>query len=116
MTVFFLQPEVKKADDESIFSKTQHTMGKKKYEKYYSLAGKASYENWNAVKRSTICGCYYCQAIYSPSEITDEDWIQDAHGRTVLCPRCGIDAVIGDTSGIPIRKDVLEEIHENKFG
>ena len=90
-------------------------MMKKKYERYYGLAGKASYENWEVVKGSGTCGCYYCCSIFSSKKVTDADWVPDLHGRTVLCPRCGIDAVIGDVSGIPIRKDVLEELHEEKF-
>ena len=91
-------------------------MAEKKYRQYYGLAGKASFENWVSVKKSKLCGCYYCGSIFSSSEVTDEDWTPDRHGRTVLCPYCGIDSVIGDISGIPIQKDVLEELHEEKFG
>ena len=90
-------------------------MSDRKYERYYRLAGKASLENWNEVKRSRRCGCYYCESIFPSSEVTEEDWMPDLHGRTVLCPRCGIDAVIGDRSGIPIREDVLEELYEHLF-
>ena len=87
----------------------------KKYVKYYALAGKASFENWNSVKSSKMCGCYYCCSIFPSSAVTDEDWVPDRHGRTVLCPKCGIDAVIGDASGIPIQKDVLKELYEEEF-
>ena len=90
-------------------------MTEKKYERYYGLAGKASFENWDSVKASRTCGCYYCCSIFPSEEVTDADWTPDLHGRTVLCPRCGIDAVIGDASGIPIREDVLEELYEEKF-
>ena len=88
----------------------------KKYSQYYNLADKASYENWESVKNSKMCGCYYCGSIFPSSEVTDSDWIPDRHGMTVLCPKCHIDAVIGDASGIPIREDVLEELHQEKFG
>ncbi|MBO4536034.1 MAG: cytoplasmic protein [Bacteroidales bacterium] len=88
----------------------------KKYVKFYNLAGKASFENWNSVKKSTMCGCYYCGHIFPSSEVTDDDWVPDLHGRTVVCPHCGIDAVIGDESGIPIQKDVLDELYERWFG
>ena len=91
-------------------------MTDKKYERYYGLAGKASFENWDNVMESGMCGCYYCGHIFPSSEVTDADWVPDLHGRTVLCPRCGIDAVIGDASGIPIRQDVLDELYEAKFG
>ena len=91
-------------------------MNERKYERYYSLAGKASFENWDTVKRSGMCGCYYCGSIFPASEVGEDDWTPDWHGRTVLCPRCGIDAVLGDACGIPIREDVLEELYEEKFG
>ena len=90
-------------------------MTDKKYGRYYDLAGKASYENWNEIKRSQTCGCYYCGAIFPSSAVTDADWVPDLHGRTVLCPDCGIDAVIGDASGIPIREDVLKALYEYMF-
>lgn len=90
-------------------------MTEKKYERYYDLAGKASFENWESVKSSTMCGCFYCRSIFPSSEVTDDDWTLDLNGRTVLCPRCGIDSVIGDASGIPIQNDVLEELYEERF-
>ena len=89
-------------------------MSEKKYERYYDLAGKASFENWGSVMNSKICGCYYCRSIFPPSEVTE--CIPDRHGMTVLCPKCSIDSVIGDASGIPIREDVLEELHDHMFG
>ena len=91
-------------------------MTDKKYERYYNLAGKASFENWEAVHSSKMCGCYYCGHIFPPEELTEGDWIPDRHGRTAVCPKCGIDAVIGDVSGIPIRADVLDELYEKMFG
>ena len=90
-------------------------MTEKKYERYYGLAGKASYENWESVRNSKMCGCYYCRSIFPSTEVGEEDWTPDLHGRTVLCPKCSIDAVIGDASGIPIREDVLEELHQKMF-
>ena len=30
----------------------------------------------------------------------------------VLCPKCSIDSVIGDASGIPIRENVLEDLYQ----
>ena len=95
---------------------SSNNMTEKKYERYYDLAGKASFENWESVRNSDICGCYYCRSIFPSSEVTENDWIPDKHGMTVLCPKCHIDSVIGDASGIPIREDVLEELHQAKFG
>lgn len=91
-------------------------MTEKKYERYYGPASKAAFENWESVKKSNLCGCYYCGNIFPSSEVTDEDWVPDLHGRTVVCPHCYIDSVIGDVSGIPIQKDVLDELYDYWFG
>src|SRR5690242_9430689 len=67
------------------------------------------------VERSEVCGCFYCEAIYPPSEIAQ--WIQDrnvvrnATGETAICPRCGIDSVIGSASGYPIDSAFLKQMH-----
>ena len=57
--------------------------------------------------RSDTCGCFYCCRTFGPQEI--EDWIDasDGVGMTALCPRCGIDSVIGSASGFPITEDFL---------
>ena len=57
------------------------------------------------VEASQSCGCFYCCEVYPPAEISE--WIEDAfrdgrRGETALCPRCGIDSVLGDKSGLPI--------------
>ena len=91
-------------------------MADQRYERYYGPANKAAFENWESVKDSRLCGCYYCRSIFPPSEVTENDWVPDLHGRTVLCPRCSIDTVIGDASGIPIQADILEELHDYWFG
>lgn len=91
-------------------------MTEQRYERYYGLANKAAFENWESVKNSDLCGCYFCGRIFPSSEVTDNDWVPDRHGRTVICPYCSIDSVIGDASGIPIQKDVLNELYDHWFG
>jgi len=72
------------------------------------------------IERSSLCGCFYCQETYPPSAITE--WIQDRNvirgvtGETALCPRCGIDAVIGSESGYPITHEFLASMHARWFG
>jgi hypothetical protein len=34
-----------------------------------------------------------------------------AEGQTALCPKCGVDAVIGDKSGLPITTEFLTTMH-----
>ena len=65
-----------------------------------------------AIEASALCGCFHCMAIYPPSAITDwTDYKQD----TALCPRCGVDAVIGSASGAPITAAFLKQMHRRWF-
>lgn len=69
------------------------------------------------LQRSTRCGCFYCGATFAPSDIVD--WIDTRNppsSWTARCPHCGIDAVIGDASGLPIEKPFLEAMHAHWFG
>ncbi len=59
-----------------------------------------------------VCGCFYCLAIFDPAEI--EEWIPDTCG-TAICPHCGIDSVIGESSGYPITTEFLREMHGHWF-
>jgi predicted metal-dependent phosphoesterase TrpH len=58
------------------------------------------------------CGCFYCLKIYSPKEITN--WLPEGSG-TALCPYCGIDSVIGESSGYPITDEFLKEMKKFWF-
>jgi hypothetical protein len=57
------------------------------------------------------CGCFYCCAIFDVSEIAD--WVDEDDrgiGQTALCPRCGIDSVIGEKSGYDVSINFLERM------
>lgn len=75
--------------------------------------------NRASIENSTVCGCFHCEAIFAPSEVVD--WINDASvrrgltGETAICPRCGIDSVIGSESGFPITAEFLEKMHARWF-
>lgn len=58
----------------------------------YEAAHRRSIRHRGELERSTRCGCFHCLAEFPPSEI--RTWTDDA--TTALCPRCGIDSVIGD--------------------
>jgi hypothetical protein len=62
------------------------------------------------LEASEVCGCIACERIYFPSEIAA--WLEDG---TALCPHCGVDAVVGSASGIPIMPGVLRRAHERWF-
>jgi hypothetical protein len=62
------------------------------------------------LESSSLAGCFHCIAVFEPSEI--EEWVDD--GKCALCPKCGIDSVIGDGSGFPVTdKQFLQEM--NRF-
>jgi hypothetical protein len=68
------------------------------------------------ITASTHCGCFYCKSTFAPSEIVDwTDTDESGVGQTALCPRCGIDSVIGDNSGFPITADLLATMHQAWF-
>jgi hypothetical protein len=66
--------------------------------------------------RSTLCGCFYCCETFSPQAI--HEWIdtdESGVGQTALCPKCGIDSVLGDASGFPIERSFLERMNARWF-
>ena len=70
------------------------------------------------IERSDLCGCFYCLITFPPGEITDWCDRRDAHdpGQTALCPRCGIDSVLGSASGHPITPPLLAAMQRAWFG
>lgn len=66
------------------------------------------------IEASKLCGCFDCLYTFSPSEITE--WITSGPGdEFAMCPRCGIDSVIGDASGYPITDKFLREMNKYWF-
>jgi hypothetical protein len=83
----------------------------------YNMAKSYSRFNRADIENDKICGCYYCLTIFLPSEINE--WCRESmrgDGVTAICPRCGIDSVIGDSSGYPINLDLLKALRKNSFG
>ena len=77
-----------------------------------------SSDNKPALEKDKVCGCFYCKRIFDPVEI--QEWIilgdaPDDRG-TAFCPYCGIDSVIGESSGYPITPDFLEAMNKRWFG
>jgi len=67
---------------------------------------KASLEN------DCLCGCFHCLEIFNPKLI--KDWIPDESG-TAICPYCGIDSIIGESSGFPITRPFLSKMNGYYF-
>lgn len=82
-------------------------------EEEINRAAKHSYNNKHEIEKSKMCGCYYCMRTFPASLIRYQDYVM--LDNSALCPLCGIDAVIGDASGVPINKKVLTEMYHAKF-
>jgi hypothetical protein len=83
---------------------------------FYEHARHFSRFNRAALEQDNLCGCYYCGKIFAPSEI--EEWCcEEADGEevTALCPHCGIDSVISESSGHSITQEFLEAMHCSAF-
>jgi hypothetical protein len=68
------------------------------------------------IEGSDTCGCFYCCSTFRPTEIAE--WVdEDSNGvgQCALCPKCGIDSVIGSLSGFPIDKTFLSEMKRYWF-
>ncbi len=63
-----------------------------------------------------VCGCFFCLSIFPPSEI--REWVDEDDnevGMTAICPKCGIDSVLGDRSGYPMTDDFLTSMKKLWF-
>ena len=69
--------------------------------------------NREELQHGNVCGCFYCGQIYSPKLISE--WVPDVDGQTAVCPFCGIDSVIGNASGYPIQKELLDRMRRYWF-
>jgi hypothetical protein len=67
------------------------------------------------VLASEACGCFYCCTTFSPGEIKQWTDAWEGVGQTALCPRCGIDSVIGSESGHPVTVEFLQAMHARWF-
>lgn len=63
------------------------------------------------LEKDEVCGCFYCQQRFSPKDI--DRWIDN--GNTAMCPYCGIDSVISESSGYPITPEFLSKMHDRWF-
>jgi hypothetical protein len=60
---------------------------------------------------SNQCACYFCFRTFGFADIVR--WTDG--NQTALCPKCGIDAVLGDASGFAIDERFLRRMHDHWF-
>jgi len=81
------------------------------------FAHDCSHNHKNELETKQKCGCFYCLAIFDSSEIIE--WIEHPnpcdYKGTALCPKCGIDSVIGESSGYPITPEFLKAMNDKWF-
>lgn len=80
-------------------------------------AHKFSNNHRNSILKSEKCGCFYCLEIFPPGEIIE--WIdanENGVGQTALCPKCGIDSIIGSNDVTNLNKQFLKSMNEHWFG
>lgn len=58
-----------------------------------------SMRNREEVGRSASCGCFFCMATFPAADVAA--WGGEG-AATAACPKCGMDAVVGDASGLPV--------------
>ncbi|CAM4122797.1 cytoplasmic protein [Bacillus luti] len=80
-------------------------------EKHFKESHRFCSRNRNSLEKDVICGCFYCLEIFNPEKIT-EWWDDD---NTAVCPHCGIDSIIGESSGLKITENFLGEMHKRWF-
>jgi len=81
----------------------------------YAAAHKHSFKNREEVLASEVCGCFYCLAVFPPSEI--RSWCDEVAGvgLTAICPRCSVDSVIGAASKLPMSAAFLRAMKRKWF-
>ena len=67
--------------------------------------------NSEEIKRSKMCGCFYCLSVFKSEEVVT--FLEKE--KTALCPKCGVDSVIGDGCGCVISKSLLEQMNKEWF-
>lgn len=60
---------------------------------------------------SADCGCFYCLEVFPAVEVKKYTGKVDA-----ICPKCGIDSVLADASGVEISVPFLKAMSERWFG
>ena len=94
-----LKKQVKLAMDK--YQKT----GKEKYsDVYIKEADRHTMQNYEEIIKSTACTCMYCGYQFDPVKPPEPlSFMTERDGnKTLQCPMCSIDSVIGNASGYPV--------------
>jgi hypothetical protein len=64
--------------------------------------------NWRRLQPGMMCGCFHCLATFRAETI--HEWVDT--GKTALCPRCGVDAVLPNVTDAAR----LQALQRERFG
>lgn len=73
----------------------------------YNEAFKRASRHRAEIESSERCGCFSCFRTFEPAAITR--WIDG--DQTALCPKCGIDTVIGSATMHGLNDTFLRRLH-----
>lgn len=70
-------------------------------------AHQATFANEKQIMESDRCTCFYCGHTFNPRIEQKLSWIEERPplDKTLQCPMCGIDCMIGSASGFPIHDE-----------
>jgi NAD-dependent SIR2 family protein deacetylase len=74
-------------------------------------ASKYSNYNMSELGKSNKAGCYHCKSIFKTSEISETT----DDGKTAMCPKCGVDSVLSESSPFKLDKQTLTELNKYWF-
>ncbi|MPM28375.1 hypothetical protein SDC9_74897 [bioreactor metagenome] len=71
---------------------------------YIKQAHKATFANEKQILASDSCTCFYCGHTFNPQAEEKLHWIVERPPRdkTLQCPMCGLDCMLGNASSFPI--------------
>lgn len=74
---------------------------------FLEKAHKATIYHEKDIQNSSVCTCFYCSHQFDPHKEKALEWLDETNpkGRTLVCPMCGIDCIVGDASGFPVTDD-----------
>ncbi len=73
--------------------------------------------NGKKILPETVCGCFYCGAVYRGEKITDRIIEPGIAGDTTArCPVCGVDSVLYGDETLQITPALLQEMGDYWFG
>ena len=91
----------------------------------YEAIHTRTFNNLGEVRASILAVCLCCKGVINAAAMFRDTPLDDiclaclddgTMEETVFCPQCGIDAVIGDASGLPVTSpDFVAKLHAMAF-